>query len=140
MWPPMKSPNPHLLRVDRDKVCDYLLNDAHRYGATKARFLRQFGFTIEAWEVLAAALREHGRTQPVVSSRETRFGTRHEVDGVLTAPDGRHPNVWTVWQVDRGQFAPRLLTAYPVGRQSVSPAALRIVGTRNRGEEPSHDS
>jgi hypothetical protein len=56
----MKLPNAPQARVDRDKVTDYLLNPAHRYGASKARFFMQFGFTLERWEVLADALRQHG--------------------------------------------------------------------------------
>jgi len=53
----MQLPNAHLAKVERAKITDYLLNTAHRYGASKARFFAQFGFRLEAWEVLAAALR-----------------------------------------------------------------------------------
>ena len=45
---------------------------------------------------------------------ETGFGPRNEVDGELRTPDGRSPRVRTVWQVDKGQIAPRLITAYPL--------------------------
>ena len=37
-----------------------------------------------------------------------------EVEGELKAPDGRQPRVRTVWQLDHGQVAPRLITAYPL--------------------------
>ncbi len=30
------------------------------------------------------------------------------------APDGRRSRVRTVWQVDDGEIAPRLITAYPL--------------------------
>jgi hypothetical protein len=43
----MKLPNPDKLIVERDKIADYLLNAAHRYGASKARFFAEFGFRIE---------------------------------------------------------------------------------------------
>jgi hypothetical protein len=42
------------------------------------------------------------------------FGPRYEVDGELTAPDGRRPRIRSVWQVDEGEIAPRLITAYPL--------------------------
>jgi len=42
------------------------------------------------------------------------FGPRYEVEGELAAPDGRRPQVRTVWQQDAGQVAPRLITAYPL--------------------------
>lgn len=45
---------------------------------------------------------------------ETGFGPRYQVDGKLPTPDGRGPRIRTVWQRDKGQLAPRLITAYPL--------------------------
>ena len=100
--------------VEREKVVGYLLNLNHRYGASKARFFMGFGFQAEAWETLAAALREHGQQHEVTLTKETGFGPRFEVEGELAAPDGRRPQVRTVWQQDAGEVAPRLITAYPL--------------------------
>jgi hypothetical protein len=55
---------------------NYLLNPAHRYGASKARFFAQFGFSPEAWEVLAAALRGHGQQHEISKVKQTGFGPR----------------------------------------------------------------
>jgi hypothetical protein len=110
----MKLPGTDQLVVEREKVVDYLLNPAHRYGASKARFFSGFGFRLEAWEELAEALREHGRTQEVAQVRESGFGPRFAVEGNLNTPDGRGPRVRTVWQMDSGAVAPRLISAYPL--------------------------
>jgi hypothetical protein len=110
----MKLPAAKKLVVEREKIADYLLNPAHRFGASKARFFAHFGFRIAAWEELAEALREHGRTHNVTKTRETGFGPRYEVKGKLNCPNGRHPQVRSVWQLDEGAVAPRLLTAYPL--------------------------
>jgi hypothetical protein len=110
----MKLPNPDHLVVEREKITDYLLNPVHRFGASKARFFTHFGFRVEAWEQLTQALREHGRNHDVTKTRETGFGPRYEVEGRLNCPNGRHPRVRTVWQLDVGAVAPRLLTAYPL--------------------------
>ena len=110
----MKLPNPDRLIIEREKIVDYLLNPVHRYGASKARFFSEFGFRVEAWEKLATAVREHGRNYDVVRTRETGFGPRYEVEGEIVAPNGRRPRIRTVWQLDRGQIAPRLITAYPL--------------------------
>jgi len=110
----MKLPNAHLAVVEREKITAYLLNTTHRYGASKARFFTTFDFRLDAWEALAQALREHGQRHEVSTVKETGFGPRYEVDGELNAPDGRRPRVRTVWQLDYGQIAPRLITAYPV--------------------------
>ena len=40
----MKLPAANKLVVEREKIADYLLNPAHRYGASKARFFAHFGF------------------------------------------------------------------------------------------------
>jgi hypothetical protein len=106
----MKLPNAHLAIVEQEKIAAYLLNPTHRYGATKARFFTGFGFRLEDWETLARALREYGQRNDVSTERETGFGPRSEVDGPLNAPDGRAPRVRTVWQLDHGEVAPRLIT------------------------------
>src|SRR5258708_2141019 len=110
----MKLPNSHLAVVERDKVVGYLLNPAHRYGAGKARFFEAFGFRRDAWTSLADALRKHAQQCEVSRVAETGFGPRYEIDGDLQAPDGRTPRVRTVWQLDHGEVAPRLITAYPL--------------------------
>ena len=107
-------PNAQLAIVERAKITEYLLNAEHRYGASKARFFTAFGFDPAVWETLAQALSEHGQRHEVSRTRETLFGPRYEVDGELNAPDGRTPRIRTVWQLDHGEVAPRLSTAYPL--------------------------
>ena len=108
----MKLPAANKLVVEREKIVDYLLNPVHRFGASKARFFAHFGFRVTAWEQLAQALREHGQKNDVTKTRETGFGPRYEVEGKLNCPNGRHPQVRSVWKLDQGAVAPRLLTAY----------------------------
>ena len=110
----MKLPNIEHIVVEEEKIADYLLNTTHRYGASKARFFTSFGFSAAAWEVLAERLRKHGQQHKVIRVKQTVFGPRYEVEGALHAPDGRRPRVRTVWQLDKGQIAPRLITAYPM--------------------------
>ena len=95
-------PHAELAVVDPAKITEYLLNPAHRYGANKERFFSQFGFRSAAWKILAVALREQGQQNEATKVKQTGFGPRYEVEGELTAPDGRHPRVRTVWQVDEG--------------------------------------
>ena len=113
----MRLPNAEQAFVDREKVVEYLLNPAHRYGASKARFFGAFGFRVEDWETLARALREHGRHNEVKQVHQSHFGPRMEVEGMLPTPDGRNPFVRTVWQQDDNATSPRLITAYPMERE-----------------------
>ena len=110
----MRLPNADLAIVEREKITEYLLNPGHRYGGSKARFFAGFGFTLEAWDVLASALREHAQRYEISRTYETLWGPRFEINGELNAPDGRQPRIRTVWQVDGGRIAPRLITAYPL--------------------------
>ena len=110
----MILPNAGHAVVDEDKIIKYLLNLQHRFGASKARFFAQFGFRPEEWTTLAEALSEHGHRHELSKVKETGFGPRYEVEGELLCPDGRRPRVRTVWQIDKGQIAPRLITAYPL--------------------------
>src|SRR6185369_1834630 len=110
----MKLPNIEAAVVEEAKITGYLLNPAHRFGSGKARFFVRFGFAADEWETLAAALREHARQHEVSRVTEIGFGPRYEIDGPLAAPDGRRPSVRAVWQMDKGQLAPRLITVYPL--------------------------
>jgi hypothetical protein len=101
----MKLPNASELIVEREKILGYLLNPTHRYGAAKAKFFTRFGFHARAWEILAEALRKHGRVHEVVRVRETGFGSRFVVEGALNTPAGRQPRVRSVWQFDEGSIA-----------------------------------
>lgn len=66
----MKLRNAHLAVVDRTKVFDYLLNEAHPDNGGKSAM--------------------SGQTQ-----------------------ESRQWSIRTVWIIDRGEDAPRLVTAYP---------------------------
>jgi hypothetical protein len=114
----LRLPNVQQVLIDQTKITEYLLNPAHPYGASKARFFGEFGFEQAAWETLAQALREHAQRHEVSTVSKTLFGHRYEIIGELNAPDGRAPMIRTIWQVDHGKVAPRLITAYPFIKRS----------------------
>lgn len=100
--------------VERRKVVEYLLNPLHPEGATKARFFLAAGFNIEDWQDLAKPLCGLAERFPISSGLHTGHGWKYIVDGDLLAPTGRVLRVRTVWIVESGSTAPRLITAYPV--------------------------
>ena len=61
----MMLPDGDRAQVDRAKIADYLLSLSHPDGRDKAIFFMRFGFTVEAWELLADALRAVGTSNPV---------------------------------------------------------------------------
>ena len=112
----MKLPNLQAAMVSEEKITGYLLSTTHRDGRHKATFFLAFGFSADAWQVLAAALRKHAADYEVAKVENSPFGTRYVVEGALEAPDGRTPTIRSVWFIETDEPVPRLVTAYPLER------------------------
>ena len=102
----MKLPNSGKAWIEEPKLTGYLLDPEHEKG--KAGFFQTHGF---GRLTLEEALLQHAQSAEVVSHRETTYGLRFVLEGPLEAPDGRRPNVRSVWQVEDGR--PRFITAHP---------------------------
>ena len=74
----MKLRNAHLAVVDRSKVFDYLLNEAHPDNGGKAGFFGLLGYSREDPEPLMQALRDVAEHGDVVR-QQCRIGTRSEI-------------------------------------------------------------
>lgn len=110
----MKLPEHEQAVIPERKITAYLLSLSHRDGRSKAAFFISFGFTLDDWQVLAAALLRHAADHEVVSTEATAFGTNYVVEGRLAAPDGRSPLVRVVWFIATDERIPTLATAYPL--------------------------
>ena len=110
----MKLPNVERAVVPERKITHYLLSTTHRDGQHKADFFHGFGFRIVTWNELAAALLNHARKHEVTEIVQTPFGKNYVIEGSLPAPDGRTPNVRSVWFVANGAETATLATAYPL--------------------------
>lgn len=110
----MKLPNAGAAIVDERKVHHYLLNPGHPDNGGKAAFFEALGFTRSAPGLLVDALR-HSADGDVVRKSTSPHGDKYVVDAILTTPTGQTREVRTVWIVDGGTTAPRLVTAYPRG-------------------------
>jgi hypothetical protein len=114
-------PNAERGDVPKTKIIRYLLDLSHPDGSSKARFFIAHGYAVEAWEILAAALKEHAQTFPVVRIEPSPFGKRYVVEGPLNTPDGRNPQVRAIWFLEDNSDTPRLVTAYPLRTERGSP-------------------
>ncbi|KQP60408.1 DUF6883 domain-containing protein [Methylobacterium sp. Leaf112] len=102
--------------IDQDKITKYLLNLTHRSGGPKPRFFLAFGFAIERPQILAHALASHPILNPPGRERTMPLGyPRLVFEGPLETPDGRAPQIRTVWQCEHPTEA-RFLTAVPLTR------------------------
>lgn len=110
----MKLPRHEQAVVERSKIVGYLL--AHEDNSGKAGFFTRFGFTQSHWRVFAALLLRHAAQNEVERVEESAFGVKYVIEGPLITPDGRNPQIRSVWIIDRGEVRPRLVTAYPLKR------------------------
>jgi hypothetical protein len=109
----VKLPNAERAIVAPEKIVAYLLNPANQQNRGKAAFFFAFGFTAASWRVLGDAFRAQAVRYDVDGMREDVYGVRYTITGPLDTPDGRNPNVLSVWQIDAGTTAPRFISAYP---------------------------
>src|SRR5258708_2788497 len=93
----MRLPLLRPLQVDQTKLLDYLLNEEHPDGRSKAAFFLALGFTRAGWHELAEALLAHGRRNDIAEEKVTVFGTKYVVDGDLETPGGKVVRVRSVW-------------------------------------------
>lgn len=109
----MNLPSADQAIVDSEKVSDYLLNSAHPDNGGKAHFFETQGFVRSDAQELVTALRGLAREGDVIEVVESIHGRKYIVDGRLETPSKKGPLIRSVWIVDRGAAAPRLVTAYP---------------------------
>ena len=119
--------------VPPQKITHYLLSLTSRDGKGKARFFFGYGFTVADWEVLADALKRHAAENPVTKTETTDYGTRYVIEGMMRTPDGRTPQLRTVWLLENAGDAPRFITAYPLEKlESADSATLPAPGKETR--------
>jgi len=100
--------------IPENKVRNYLLSLTHLEGRSKARFFSAHGFSDSNWNELALALKEHALRQDARLSKQNEYGMFYNVDGPLMTPDGRNPDIRSVWLLEDGSLVPKLITAHPL--------------------------
>lgn len=109
----MKLPNADSAIIDAQKLAGYVLNAEHRRGGSKASLLLAFGYDPANWQRLASDLHQYHLSADVDRTRATTYGTRYEIRAALQTPSGRLLILRSIWQIDSGATAPRLITLYP---------------------------
>ena len=92
----------HEWRIDKSKITDYLLNENHPEGKSKAFWFQSHGFSREKWELYSDSIRillEEREGEVIVKSN---FGRRMVIRGMILTPRGQRARIITVWQLDRG--------------------------------------
>jgi len=103
----MLAPNAEQAVIADSKITEYLLKHP-----SKAKFFLGFGFTLAQWQGLRDALLRHVMTHDYVKEIVLNDGVKYVIEGALPSPDGRNPQVRSVWMIDGGRSYPRLISAY----------------------------
>jgi hypothetical protein len=112
----LKLPNLENGIIEERKLTAYLLSEENPGGKTS--FFVHYGFSIEQWEILQAALLTHAAVHEVTHTMPSPHGIKYIIEGELQTPDNRSPQIRAVWIIDTGKDAPRLVTAYPLERKN----------------------
>ena len=113
----MEVPSGYQLEVSKAKVVDYLMNERHPDGRSKAKFFLAQGFVSENWNLLATILKEHYLTALSVHKERIIWGEVHIVEAPLHPKSGRMRLIRTVWVIENESQLVRLVTAYPIKRR-----------------------
>ena len=109
----MRLPNSEYSWVHPSKITGYLLSETHEEGAGKAAYLRLMGFDESNVDLLEAGLLAIAQVEEVARTETTPYGVKYVIYGTMDTPEGEIIELLTVWMIDSGQEAPRLITAYP---------------------------
>jgi hypothetical protein len=106
-------PNSGRLTIDPQKLT-YLL----QANPGKAKFFAPYDFDLSRPQEPAVALHQHPVRNPYYRVTHTVHGVKYEIRCSMPTPDRRDPCVTTIWIIDAGRHAPRLVTGY-AGRSAV---------------------
>ncbi|WP_375338976.1 DUF6883 domain-containing protein [Ancylothrix sp. D3o] len=56
----------------------------------------------------------HAADHELAKIEASPFGTRYVIEGRVITPDGRNPEVRSVWFISTGDDTPKLVSAYPL--------------------------
>ena len=110
----MKLPNYDKAIVSQVKITGILLSMTRPEKRDRAKFFFDLGFSVEAWQELAQALRRHAANHSVAKVEASSFGLQYVIDGVIIAPNDSTSLIRSIWFVPTGESIPRFITAYPI--------------------------
>jgi hypothetical protein len=113
-----RSPHPNALPnyqnavILREKLETYALNAGHPDGKHKALVFRSaLGFEQWDWEILRDSILSQLPYYEALPGKTDRYGTRYNVNMLITGPNGRTVDVVTAWIIEAGNYNPRFVTA-----------------------------
>lgn len=110
----IKLPESNQAWIAEDKLQDYLLNDSHQVGQSKAQYFYSVGYSPSNHTQLKEELLRLAETGKVSSVIPNPHGVKYVVDGNIHSPHGQMIKLRSIWIIEIDQDYPRLVTAYPL--------------------------
>ncbi len=108
-----RLPNADSAHIPEQKLRAYLLSPSHPVGRYKAAWLARLGYTPDDSSRLARDLREQHLVRDARPAGHNDFGQKYHIEGALFGPAGVAASAVSIWILEHGQDAPRLVTLYP---------------------------
>ena len=109
----MKLPEAQRAVIAPAKIRDYLLSPSHPVGRFKAPFFTSLGYTTADWRRLEQDLLTLAVSGDAEPGRESPYGQKYEIRGILNGPSQKSAGVLTVWIVRFESDVPEFVTAFP---------------------------
>jgi hypothetical protein len=97
--------------IARRKISDYLL--VSRPEDDKSAFLARAGYRPQTADRLVADLRTQLLPQEAKLLESGEYGTKYEIRGKLTGPNGRILRVASIWMIEEAGGKAKFVTLYP---------------------------
>ena len=99
--------------IDKVKVTNYLLNNNHPEGHSKAIFFKLYGFDQRRPKQFQNALKNHFNANlSTAISIETAYGTKILLQGPIETPIGKEVLIKSIWFKELNSDFIKLVTAY----------------------------
>jgi hypothetical protein len=108
----MQIPGADRAVVKPEKIRDYLLDQTHPVGRSKAQFFATLGYSKWHWPELAQTFKELA-LEDAALGQTSPHGQKYEIHATLSGPSHRFAEVVVVWIVLHEEDFPRFVTAYP---------------------------
>ena len=105
--------SPETTIIEPKKLRDYLLNQSHPEGATKAGYLSELGYNQENYHILEFDLRNQHLTHDAQPGKVSIYGAKFEIVAPLIGPNGKLRLIRSVWMIRKYDTVARLITLIP---------------------------
>lgn len=110
-------PNSKKAEIDVEKFFHYSMDPSNIGNQNKWMAFQKIGYQVHAadsrWEAaqdVISQLKESLAEAPAIPGKNTQYGQRYKVFTSIIGPNGDTGTLITIWQIDKGNATPRLIT------------------------------